>query len=73
MPAVSWSIDGVAVSREAYDDFLAGLTAAGGWFCEKTSEGGNTGEDLKDASGNLYEQLSTTGREGTRHSIRRKS
>ena len=73
MPAVSWSIDDLPVSREVYEAFLAGLTFAGGWFCEKTSEGGNTGENLKDASGNQYEKLSTTDREGTRHSIRRKS
>ena len=69
----SWSIDGAPVSRKAYEDFAAGLTPAGGWFCEKTSEGGNTGEDLKDASGVLYEQISMSSREGTRHSIRRKA
>src|SRR5436190_22542990 len=69
----SWSIDGVEVPREKYEGFAARLKPAGGWFCEKTSEGGNTGEDLKDASGVLYEQLSVTERKGSRHSIRTKN
>ena len=73
MPNVSWSIDGVSVTRTQYDAFVANLQPAGGWFCEKTSEGGNTGQDLKDAGGVLYDQLSMTDRQGTRHSIRRKS
>jgi hypothetical protein len=71
--ATSWSVDGVEVLREKYEGFVAGLKPAGGWFCEETNEGGNTGEDLKDASGVLYEQLSITERKGTRHSIRRKN
>ena len=69
----SWTIDGVAASRETYEAFVSALQPAGGWFCEKTNEGGNTGEDLKDGSGVLYERLSMTERSGTRHSIRRKS
>jgi len=73
MPRVSWSIDGVEVPREKYEAFVESLKPAGGWFCEKTSEGGNTGQDLEDASGVLYEQLSVTEREGSRHSIRRKN
>jgi hypothetical protein len=72
MPHVSWSIDGVSVDRSRYESFVANLKPAGGWFCEKTSEGGNTGQDLEDAGGVLYEQVSSTDRRGTRHSICRK-
>jgi len=69
----AWSIQGKTVSREEYEKFVAGLKKTGtGWYCKETSEGGVTGEDMKDAEGIIYQVRIASDLEGVSHEIRRK-
>ena len=51
---VTCRIDGVKVSRRAFDRFLAALTQTDGWYCDETTTGGETGWNLRDAAGVKY-------------------
>lgn len=70
---LSWSLQRKAVSRKEYEEFLAGLKSTGkGWFCKETSEGGVTGEEMKDSAGVVYQVRITSNLEGVFHEILRK-
>lgn len=51
-----YSIDGKAVGAEDFKKkFDALKEVPGTWFCAETKNGGVTGYDMKDKSGNVYE------------------
>lgn len=67
-----WSIDDKPVSKAEYEALHKTLKSYRNWYCAETTDGGITGEEMKDAKGVVYDVRVEVNRSGTHSSIRRK-
>lgn len=71
--SVEYTIDGKKVSRTQFDKFLKGLEEIKGtWFCDETTEGGNTGYDAKDKQGTVYQYRAESEKHSSKNFIHKK-
>lgn len=71
MSRTVYGIDGRTVSRAEFERRKDAMKEAGGWFCAKTTTGGETGWELVDADGVKYQYIAVSEGDRNTQTLRR--